>query len=584
MPEKPDKVVALRDAVRLSAKKLEPFRDRRVEAIRQYVGGKYSDDGARRAVPVNFLELVINIYKQNLVSERPASYVSTPVPSLRGQANTLKLGIDYLLDEIKFGKTLEKIVVDALFSIGIAKIGLNKSSIVELGGVLHDVGQVFVDAVDLDDFVIDMDVKRREQVRFIGHKFRETIENIENSGLYKNTQDLAQMHPAERGDFPEDAADTIGAGTSGEPHEYMPMVELYEIYVPYEGRLKTFEVNGDATLLRDVEWDGPEGGPFHILSFNDVPSNIMPLSPTQTLIDMHLLGNILYRKLADQAKRQKNLGFYGGANSADGVRTKEASDGDLVQADDPRAVTEVSFGGINTSNLAFFLNLKELFSWFAGNLDSLGGLGPQSDTLGQDRLLAATASKRVGNMQERVVGFTGELIGDVALYLWEDPLVELPLIKKIEGVDFDIPVLFTPELREGDFLDYNITIEPFSLQSRTPADRLNTVMQYLTQIVVPMAPERMAQGIAVNWAEMDKLVAELSNTPEILRILTNFKFPDQGPAAIQPHAPASTTRTNIRQNVAGTTNAGRDNALAQTLLAGDSAQNNSAQIAVRSAS
>ena len=49
-------------AVGYSRRQLRVFRDKRLELLREYVGKHYSDNGAAKKVPVNLLELAMNIY------------------------------------------------------------------------------------------------------------------------------------------------------------------------------------------------------------------------------------------------------------------------------------------------------------------------------------------------------------------------------------------------------------------------------------------------------------------------------------------------------------------------------------------
>ncbi len=49
----------LRKAIEHSRRRLQPYREKRVVAVREFVGRNYSDTGSRDRVPVNMLELFI---------------------------------------------------------------------------------------------------------------------------------------------------------------------------------------------------------------------------------------------------------------------------------------------------------------------------------------------------------------------------------------------------------------------------------------------------------------------------------------------------------------------------------------------
>jgi hypothetical protein len=249
----------------------------------------------------------------------------------------------------------------------------------------------------------------------------------------------------------------------------------------------------------------------------------------------------------------------------------EANDGETIKLDDPNNVAELHTGGINQSTLAFVLVIKDIFSYMGGNLDNLGGLGPQSETLGQDQLLTASASMRIQKMQKEVTTFTTAVLMDLMWYLWYDPNPkQKDVIKKAPGFEsVTIAVPFNPEDREGDYLQYNITLEPYSMQHQSPESKLQGIRTVLTEMVQPLLPMMEAQGVTLDIEGLFKTVGKLSNIPE----LSNFiKF--SSPNTAQPvgtsgearQAP-NTTRTNIRKNVAtGGTIQGKSSVLQQQLL------------------
>ena len=55
-----DKMSRLSEAIMFSRRKMQPFRENRLKAIRQYVGTNYSENGATDKVPINLLEQAIS--------------------------------------------------------------------------------------------------------------------------------------------------------------------------------------------------------------------------------------------------------------------------------------------------------------------------------------------------------------------------------------------------------------------------------------------------------------------------------------------------------------------------------------------
>ena len=67
--------------------------------------------------------------------------------------------------------------------------------------------------------------------------------------------------------------------------------------------------------------------------------------------------------------------------------TRTANDGEVILVNDANSLKEMRFGGPDQANLAFAIHAKATHSEIAGNLQTLGGLSPQADTLGQEQLL-----------------------------------------------------------------------------------------------------------------------------------------------------------------------------------------------------
>jgi len=564
----------LRRAMDWSWKKLQPFRETQKDLIRQYVGKHYSDSGTDERVPINLVEMAVNIYTVQLAAKAPRALCTTRFDAYKAYASTLSLAVNHLIDEIRLEETLRQAVRNAMFSLGIVKVGLNPSGSVEVGGFLHDVCQPYADVVNLDDWVQDMTAKRYEQIEYAGNRYRVPVDWVKNSDLYFPDA-RAQLMPTEKlshDNLGDERLDTISRGASSDVDEFKDYVELWDLWLPSENLVVTIPVEQESLVLRVVEWAGPEAGPYHLLSFNAVPGNPMPLSPGAQWLDLHMLANVLFLKLGRQAKRQKEiLGYQGGA-ADDAKRIGEASDGQMIRMDSPSGAKVHEFGGVNAQTLAMFLQTKDLATWLWGNLDLLGGLSPQSGTLGQDELLAGQASKRVADMQDRTVDFSTEIIRALAWYLWTDPLIEIPLVKRVEGIDEDIPTAFTAEDREGDFLDYNINIEPYSMQHYTPSQRLQTIMQIWERFLVPYTPMLQQQGISLDIQALLKLIGKYSSIPELKDILiTSMPLGEEepGPVGNPPNKPSLTKHVNERVNRPGATRSGKDATLMQTLMGGN---------------
>lgn len=571
-----DRVSRLVTAFDHSRRKLQTFRERRLGMIRQFVGGAWSDGGAPDRVPVNFLEMALNIYRRQVAARAPRVMVRSKDGDNISFADDLEIALNIAIEDMKFDETMRRWVLEAMFGMGVLKVGLAPSDQREIMGFTHDPGQPFADVVDFEDFVFDITAKRWDQVQFCGNRYALPLEAVQDLKMFpkKDLSKYERRTTNEQGD--QKISNMVDDGGSYGEESYMDLVELWDIWLPYEGVVATFQTDPNGGLedrepLRVVEWDGPEGGPYHLLSFGDVPGQIMPLPPAALMIDLHELGNRVFRKLARQADRQKTVTLVASANQDDGRRITSANDGDAVAVDRPEATKDVRYGGVDQAGLAFFQQLRQLTSYFGGNLETLGGLNNATNTASQEQLVKSQATMRIADMQERATAASTDVIKAIAFYMWNDPIRAYRIPKKIPNSDMTIMAEMKPEKRNGEFPDYAIEIVPFSMQSRTPSERLQSAMQVMQTYIVPMSALLQQRGLVPNIEAFLKMSAELSGTPEIMDLV--MKVPPQelmqGPPVPGGGAggagPANTTRNYVRSDRGGDSISKGDQVVAQMM-------------------
>ncbi len=571
---------SLRTAVEWSIRELKVPRDNRVRAVKQYVGGNYARGGADKRVPINLLELATTIYVQNLAANAPRVQVTTGVDELKPFARNMQLALNQVPDEIGLTDTLQRVVKEALFGIGVCKVGLCSSGVCVLG---HDAGKPFVDVVPLDDYFLDMSAKTRSGIQFEGNDYWLGIEAARALYDGEDSDVKADDHTV-HGDQGEARAE--GITTSEGAGLYGKRVWLRDVWLPGERKVLTYGVKSHK-LFRVVDWDGPEHGPYYTLSYSDVPGNLLPLPPASLWLDLHDLANVLFRKLARQAEAKKTVALFPGGNDADAEALKGARDGEGMTYTGQKP-EEVSLGGIDQATLALVLQIKDMSSYLAGNLDALGGLAPMSETVGQDRLLAEGASARTDSYKSNTLAFVKDLFEALAFYEWTDPVRERAIEKKADdgvGGSFVLKRVWSKETREGDWLDYNFDIDPYSMEPNTPASRLQKISQALERFVIPLLPQLQQQGGQVNVSKLLEIVAKLSNVDE-LREIVQFTEPipgeqQQGGQPTPTFKPANTTRNYVRHSRPGATRHGKDDVMARLLMGSGVQQSEAAALGRR---
>ena len=564
-------VEQLSKAVGYSRKCLAVYRTNRIDILRQLVGNHYSDSGADDKVPINLLELAINIYMQRLAAQAPQAEVTTDYPQLKEICTRTEISGNQLLEDMKLGDTLQMAVMGGIICQGIIKTGLNLEN-VEVGGETLQSGKAFAAYVSMDDWVQDMTASDDEGSQYEGNFYYTTVDEAEKMfPAYENKFEEIDRQTQGNEDKAHDISESAG---EGQREEFRPRVRLLDLYLRKQKIVLRCSTNDDDTdpireVLAIVDWSKRKRGPYHKLAFMKIDNNAMPVAPAMHWRDIHDLSNRLFRKLGRQADRQKTITGVRAGGDQDGNRVVEANDGDVIKLDDPQATKEYKYGGISPESLGFLVMVRDLFSYMAGNLDVLGGLGPQSETLGQDRLLSASASMRIQKMQKTTITFVRDIIEDVFMYMWEDPLYNPVVTKRVKGFDdISVQVPFGPEERQGEFLRLNIDIEPYSMQHTTPEAKLQGLRTIFTEFVAPFLPMMQAQGVTLDMEMLFRKIGKLGNIPELNDIII-YANPIHEPQPMQPAGkPATTTRRYERVNRPGATNAGKSTILQNALFGG----------------
>jgi len=563
-------------SIEYSTRNLRPFREKREKLIRQYVGSNYGiGGGSEREIIVNLMYQTAEAYMMTLAAQRPRVMVTSKYPELTWFGNYFEVALNNLVKEIRLEDTLRRSVLDAFFTIGVVKVYAADAGLVQLEGEDEwvDPGKPYAENISLDDFVYDTRATAWQKIKFCLNKYRMPYSKFKDDPSFdKKAKD--SIRPDTRSPYwhTQEGERPVRSMMTPEGHEdeYEAMVDLMDVWLPRENQVVTWPVVSPDVPLRVIDWNGPEGGPFHILSLAaDVPDHIMPISPAMNLAPLNDLINGLMRKQRRQAQRQKDIPFYQSGHHDDAKRIERASDGEWTRVDNPESVNVMKMGGVDQANQAFSISMQDMFDRMAGNLQLMAGLGPQSGTLGQDQLIKASNSKREANMQYRIVRFTTDICRDLGWLLWNDSMMKTEGSYKVGGRD--IPVAWTPELREGDWLDYNFEIEPYSMQYKSPSERLQGITNFISQIALPMQPMMQEYGGTIDIQELVEIYADLMDLPRLKQII-KFQEPKQdrpGPQGQPPKQAAHTVRENIRTSVpTGGTQESRNNVMQQVLLGG----------------
>jgi len=504
----------LQKSIDWSQKQFEFSRRKRVEAIKQFCGSRYMESGSEKIMPVNISKLAVEIYVRQLAAHTPRVLITTKRDELRSTAANFELALNQIPNEIGLSRTLRIFVMEALFSVGILKIGLSDGE--QIMG--HNYGEVFVDNVTLDDYFCDMSTGSRNTIQYEGNDYWMDYDDVMEMDWAKKTS-REKLKPDEYtmlGQDGEIRAESIANAST--PEVFKDRIHMRDVWLPGEKLLVTYGVTSKK-LLNVVEWEGPKNGPYVWLGYSDVPGNLLPLPPVSIWYDLNELANGLFRKLGNQADAQKTVQGFPGGDDAGVIAFKDAKDGDGIAYSGAKP-EPLTAGGVDSKTLAFFLQTRELSSYFAGNLDSLGGLAPMTQTVGQDKLLGEAASAQLRDMADKTIDAIKEVFYALAWYEWRDPLKQRDLEKKVPGMGVSVPVKWNQESKQGEFDLYDLEIDVYSCQDDSPATKLQKLGLIVERFITPLSPFIQQQSGSIDVEAILDDVVKYSDMPEAGRYVT----------------------------------------------------------------
>lgn len=563
-----------------------------VDHVKQLVGKHYGDNGSDTPVPINMIELAVNIYQRAICSHTPQALVESDYPQLQPAAADMELALNQEVKRVHLQDTLNAASVDSLFCLGMVEVGITTSGDSIGGeGYLSDPGHLFCESISFADAILDMMATSLEDMDYVGHRFWVPREWVRNNQDYDEEVRNRVAEAGEREFGGKDNSihpESIQRGEGPVNTEYRDKICLQQVFMKDEN-LVMIRVDGAGwPPLKKWNWEGPTCGMYHFLGHGKAPGNLIPTAPVPYWVDLHDVINRSFNLAREQAEDSKKI--LGVPRNAldDGNAIINAPNGMAVPMTEPGACKEFSFGGADQTVLGMVMYSRQMLDYLAGNLSAMGGLAAQSKTVGQDELLQSQSSSRLKDMQQTMTEFVAGIFQSMAFWLWHDPISEYHLIKPIPGAPAGmpgIPVQFGPDQKMGRFFDYNFSVSPFAKSTRSPTEQAQALMGAVQNIIIPMMPMIQPQGININFEYLFETMSKYMDIPELDKLLVyqngqqnppgqpimpQENGQGQGPSGDPPPMPQNTNRTYTRVSQSGSTLQGSEAGLLKSLLAGSS--------------
>lgn len=465
-----------------------------------YASGYFKPKLAEDPHPLNMIDRAVSIWLPFLVGGYP-KIIIRPKINLQYMpfASVFQMALNQLLKEVKFDtRTLKPAVLNSLFNQGITKTGTKKAGTYNVNGYLSDYGMMYSEIVSDCNYVFDITAKDREQYEFEGDSYYLSTEEAKEQ-FQKHADSITSDFKLYGDQTPKHITNPNDIAYN-ELHDYSEFIDLW---LPKEGVIITImpPYKGYTKILKTTTYNGPQSGPYDILNYKTFPESTIPIPPIYTLMELDAAINTLFAKARSQAERLKKVGV--GGNVKDGTTVRDSKDGDMLDLSDPQSVKELTLGGVVPEIYDFISFGLNQFSEQGGQINVTGGRKSMANTLGQEEMLMANASRTLNNMSQIVHNFASNIAEKLAFELWNNPTTQIKTIKNLPG-GIQIPKIYNQLEQEGRFTDYYLNIEMFSMQKLTPEQKFQRIMQMLTAWVLPTADMASQQGQQLNIPEITK--------------------------------------------------------------------------------
>lgn len=528
----PKQVNKVRDKIRNDYKELEKYRSA-VNKIKQEIAGNlFFKNGAPKPVPHNKIGQMINVYTRMLASGTPQLSIEANYDELMPFAKKFELRCNRHYREIRLEEIFNDGVIEGMCGVCVSKTGLAEGDeLFEIDGHMYDPGKPFTDIIRIDDFVIDMQSTNKADVEMIGDRClrpRSWVkQQYDMNGIKLSAEDMESLGAKDSKDGEvRNENERVGGAKEDPENRLSDDIWVWNIFCPKWNLVMEIPDGYDMPFCVK-EWDGPEHGPYDFIGFIWPADFVLPIPPVSQIYDLHELTNMLARKLGRQALDQKTVPFVEAGHEGEMEKIRLADDREVavIAPGAKEYMGQMDFPGADPGVQQWNAwNLQQIDD-AAGGMQMMAGIGPASETASQDKMIASQQNMLLDTMRQRTLKWATSVMKKHAWYLWTDPIREAEVVKVVDnlpdGLIIRIPVKFTPEEREGDFLDYNFSIEPYSIKDETPQEKLQKYNFFLQNYVMPFQELIMQNGMTIDFMELYRLVGDLMNikTEKIVKMM-----------------------------------------------------------------
>lgn len=490
----------------------EPMLEKRQQLIKLMASGYY-DIKNNRSHTLNLIDRGVSTIVPFLVEGNPRVLVESRVKNYRPWAFTTQLALNYFIDILNLAENvLIPAAINSMFGAAITRTDFYYDRLISLEDEEIRVGSPYVELIDDSNYIGDPAAKRRCDFTFEGDKYTLPTSYAKDffAGKDKWGNQIADYITADAS-LEENISPRylVSQGLDRNKLKLRDYSTFIDIYLRDSNTIVTIMPEGrKAKILRERDWDGPDGGPYDYLGYKFMPESATPIPPAWSWHDIDITVNTLVDKMRELAENQKDVIAYNAEAADDMKELRKAQNMGTVEVANVDAIKTLSFNGIkDSSNWDWVTFMLTEQTKQGANPDVLAGRGAQAPTLGQEQLIYNNATRIINNMYSRYQDFTTGILKKFAWAFWTDPMQWIPVIKEIPGVG-PMPAVFSNSRQVGKFYDFTFKVVPYSTQRMSPELQYQKVMQFMSAWVLPTMQLSQAQGAQLDIPTVTKILAD----------------------------------------------------------------------------
>lgn len=395
--------------------------------IQRYASNWFRDDMAGSPTPENHIFSYIAFMLTELAYASPSARVKAAWKAAHGSiARFMEIGLGRWIERFPLTDQLALIVRDALLAYGVAKIGVEALQDPYLAPEASSGALMpFVAHIPMDQWSCDARCHHWKESRLQFHEYYKDLSDLQTArGADPKVIDrLTSSYEEAPGKSTESP---LKPGATG-PRKQVCLIDCWFPESKQIATLVNYDNEASTEYLRlPTDWWGPEGGPFRVLGFYNVPGDPYPMGPLQPVMEQIEELQAHITAAAQEAGTLRSFIGVDASNIEAQKACKEAKNGEIVAIPGlaNKDVESFTLGGVPPQRMEHINTLRERVDRMLAFSDAQRGVAA-GKTATESQIVQSNVDVRTEWMRSKCNKFAQGVIEDIGWYFFYDPSVSI---------------------------------------------------------------------------------------------------------------------------------------------------------------